>query len=329
VNEERRRTRDLVSVVVTSYNVAPYLSSAVESALRQSYRQLEVLVVDDGSSDGSLESLSGIHDPRLELFALPHQGPAATLNAGLERASGEFIAFLDGDDLYAERNLECQLAVLHNHPDVDLTFCRSRMIAEDGSDLGPTTRYLARPISFDDLLTDNVIGNGSAVVVRSAAIETAGPYDTQLGACYDLDLWLRIARLRSGNVRALPDVLLYYRRRPGQLTGSRQLMERNWWQLIEKMRALEPEAIARLGRRAASNMYRFLAYICYERGATGEALALVGRSVRYAPRHSLAVRRTYLLLAGIVAGMLLPDAVHARLERRLRRGLGWRRPQSA
>lgn len=317
----------LVSVIVTCFDVAPYLRAAVDSVLRQTYHRFEILVVDDGSTDGSLETLRGIDDPRLKTFALAHQGPVATLNAGLDRASGEFISFLDGDDLYAENNLECQVALLRRTPDVDLTFGRSRLIAQDGALLGLATRYRAGPIGFEDLLADNLIGNGSAVVARSAAIRKAGLCDLKYGACYDLDLWLRIARLRPGNIRAIPEVLIYYRRRPGQLTGERELLERNWRRLLEKMREIEPATVARLEGRASSNMYRFIAYSCYERGATREALSLVARSIRLAFPYSLAVPRTYLLLFGIVARMLLPAAMHARLEGLVRRGGRRRAPR--
>jgi len=213
-----------VSVVMPVYNVAPWVAAAIESALRQTLTNLEVIVVDDGSSDDTGRVVSCIDDPRVRFESMPHQGAAATLNHAVRIASGTFVAFLDGDDLWAPAKLERQIAFMEQRPETDLTFSQSRLCNEHGANLGLTSRREHEPVSFERLYVDNMIGNGSSVVARRTALLEAGPFDTELLGGYDFDVWLRIALLRPANVFCIPAVLTYYRRREGQITKNWKLM---------------------------------------------------------------------------------------------------------
>ena len=149
---------------------------------------------------------------------------------------------------------------LNAQPRADLTFSWSRIIDEDGRDTGLTSRLWDGPISFSELLADNVIGNGSALVLRREALMAAGGIDAAFAACYDLDAWLRIGALRPGNLWAVPEFLTFYRRRPGQITGDVAVVERSFEQLLQKARWFAPRAVALVEGRARSNMQRFCAY---------------------------------------------------------------------
>lgn len=295
-----------VSVVMAAYNVAPFVAEAVRSGLDQTFADLELIVVDDGSTDGTADIVAAMDDPRLRLIRLPHGSATITLNAGLDAARGEFLALLDGDDRWHPRKLERHVSFLDQHPEVDLSFSWSRIIDESGADTGNRARQWTGPISFSQLLTDNVIANGSAVVFRATAYQAAGPFDPTFGGCYDLDVWLRIARLRPGNLCALPEELTDYRRRSGQLTKDTRMMESSWLRLIEKMRPLEPELVARAAPGCCVNLYRFLSYTNYEQGAMRESIRCLWLSFSYQPWGFVRDYRNWCLLAIQATNLILP-----------------------
>ena len=113
--------RPVVSVIICAYNVAPYIRDSVDSALRQTYDNIEVIVVDDGSTDGGLDLLSGIDDRRLRVEKRPHSGHGASLNAGIALTRGRYVGLLDADDRWLPEKLERHLAHHARHPAVDMT----------------------------------------------------------------------------------------------------------------------------------------------------------------------------------------------------------------
>jgi glycosyltransferase involved in cell wall biosynthesis len=107
-----------VSVVMPAYNVAPFIATSVESVLQQSFTDLELIVVDDGSVDGTADRLSGFRDPRLRVIRQANSGSAAARNSGILLASGQYMGFLDADDLWAPTKLETHIGFLERHPDI-------------------------------------------------------------------------------------------------------------------------------------------------------------------------------------------------------------------
>lgn len=309
------RISPAVSVVTAAYNVAGYIGQTLESALAQTFRDFELIVVDDGSTDGTRDIVDGISDPRVCLVSRPHQGASCSLSDGVALARAPYLSFLDADDLWSPSKLERQVQFLDDHPNADLVFSWSRMIDEQGVDTGLTARLWTGSISFSQLLVDNVIGNGSALMMRREALVAAGGIDATLPACHDLDAWLRIALLRSGNVWAIPEFLTFYRRRPGQLTGDVPLMESCFDRLMEKMRTLAPAAVARVEKKARSNMQRFYAYGWYQSRDYSRALRWMTRSFRRAPVTFVADGRNWQMTAAAAAGLVLPARLHGLLTR--------------
>ena len=303
----------VVSVVMTAYNVAAYVATAIESALAQTFRDFEMIVIDDGSTDGTLQIAERFQDSRLRVVVSRHRGAAAQLREGIENTSGPYLAFLDADDLWYPTKLERHIQFLNARPGADLAFSWSRIVDEEGEDTGLTSRQWDGPISLTELLADNVIGNGSALVLRREALESAGGIDPTFLACYDLDAWLRIAALRPGNLWAIPDFLTSYRRRPGQITANVPLMERSFEQVLRKAHWFAPRAVAEVEQRARCNMQRFCAYGWYRAGYYGRALATMSRSLRRAPEVFLADRRNWKMTAAALSGLLLPGGLHRRI----------------
>jgi len=304
-----------INVVTASYNVADYIGQAIHSALAQTFRDFELIVVDDGSTDGTLDVLRQISDHRIRLEPRPHQGASASLAHGIALARAPYLAFLDGDDFWNPNKLERHIRFLESHPAVDLTFSWSRIVDEFGRDSGLTSRLWNGSISCSELLADNVIGNASSPVFRREALLAAGGIDVNFPGYYDLDAWLRMSLMRPGNLVAIPEFLTFYRRRPGQLTADVAMMERSFDRLLEKMRAIAPEDVARSGKRARSNMQRFFAYGRYQADDYSAALRTIARSFGQAPGMFLSDSRNWKMLAATLAGLVLPQRVRGYLTR--------------
>ncbi len=222
-----------VSVVVPCHNAEPYLGRTLASICAQSWRDLEIIVVDDGSTDGSVAVAEGLGDPRLRVVRQAASGgPSAPRNRGIAEARGRLVFFCDADDVMRPGKVEAQVALLKAHPDVGLVFTDFEVIdLEDrvleGSFLAPfaTLRRvvaagpgpeggLRRDRLLDGLLRANFIGT-SSVAVRKSVLDDVGGFDPALPSSEDLDLWLRIARCHAC---AFLDLVGHgYRRRPGSV----------------------------------------------------------------------------------------------------------------
>jgi hypothetical protein len=300
---------------MAAYNIAPYIGAAVESALAQTFTDFELIIVDDGSRDATAEIVQRYSDPRIRFTQRPHAGLPLTLVEGIGLARGTYLSFHDGDDLWSPTKLERHVRFLEQHPAVDLTFSWSRIIDEEGRDTRLTTRLWRGPISFSELLTDNVIGNASALVFRRAALEAAGGIDTALPLCHDFDAWLRIGLLRPGNLHAIPEFLTFYRRRKGQLTSDVGALEASFEMLLAKIRLLAPAALAGVEKKTRSNMQRFFAYGWYQAEDYGRALRYLVQSFQRAPGIFVGDPRNWKMSAAAVAGLLLPSRWHGYLTR--------------
>jgi glycosyltransferase involved in cell wall biosynthesis len=293
-----------------AYNVAGYIGEAIQSALVQTFGDFELIVMDDGSTDATLGIANRISDPRLRVVRSLHRGAGVQLRDGIELTRAPYIAILDADDLWSPDKLERHVQFMDAHPTADLTFCWSRIVGQDGADTGLTSRLWDGPISFSELLADNVIGNGSAVMLRRQALKAAGGVDPRFLICHDLDVWLRIAWLRPGNLWAIPEFLSSYRRRPDQLTSDVRRLEHDFDFLIEKTRRYAPRFVGRIENQARGNMQRFFAYGWYQTGHYGESVRTMARSLGRSPSTFFADRRNWEMSAAALSGLLLPDRLH-------------------
>jgi glycosyltransferase involved in cell wall biosynthesis len=188
----------LASVIVAVYNGERFLAETLESVLAQDYDPYEVIVVDDGSEDGTGEVARAFEE--VQYIRQENQGPSSARNTGLAAASGEFVAFFDSDDLMLPHKLSTQIGYLLAHPEVGCTLARQAIRVEEGVD--PPT-WLRR---------DRLVGDVAGVlplsaVVRMADVERIGGFDPDLRFSEDLDL---LFRLRAAGVRIeiLPDVVM-------------------------------------------------------------------------------------------------------------------------
>jgi glycosyltransferase involved in cell wall biosynthesis len=201
-----------ISVLLPVYNAQPYLDAAVGSILMQSFRDFELIAVDDGSTDGSLALLQQYArmDSRVRVITRPHSGIAGALNDGVAAAAGEFLARMDGDDISVPSRFEKQVAFLRQHADVVLVGSRVLLIDPDGQTLFETEQPLENPQIQHALLSDvGWVVVHSAAMMRTAAVRAAGGYRMELAPCEELDLLVRLSE--AGHLANLPQILLLYR----------------------------------------------------------------------------------------------------------------------
>ena len=194
-----------ISVIIPTYNSAGFLPQAVESALRQTYRDYEIVVVDDGSTDDTREAVAPYLD-RIIFETTVHGGPSAARNRAIRRSSGEFLAFLDADDLWHPDKLRRQMEVFQNNRDIGLVHTDAAYVRTGNSNTDRTwfgtRKRLETGRAFSGLLNDCFI-IVSSVVVKRACLEDAGWFDENLMWWEGYDLWLRIAfNHRIGMVNA-------------------------------------------------------------------------------------------------------------------------------
>jgi len=205
-------------VVIPTHDRAHLVGDAVRSALAQTQGDLEVIVVDDGSTDGTASVIAAIDDPRVRFLRQPHLGIGAARNHGIRAARGRYLAFLDSDDLWLPDLLANEVPLLDADPGVALVHARARAVGLDGRPRakvsGQAPRAPAQPLA--SLLYGNSVATPTALV-RRASVEAAGLCDEGLVARVDWDLWLRVAR--AGEVAFVDGVLALFREHPGRTTG--------------------------------------------------------------------------------------------------------------
>ena len=212
-----------VSVVIPSYNHAAYIREAVDSVLSQSLSDLELIVVDDGSQDESLDILAGYSDRRFHLYTQPNQGAHAAINRGLHAATGDYLAILNSDDAYHPQRLEKLVSVLKADPGIGLAGSHIQLIDQKGQPLGIKHGYLdCEPWLLDKpqrsfragddlraaLLTENYFATTSNFVFSRRWFERTGDF-RPLRFTHDWDYALRLAKLAE--VALVPEPLLRYR----------------------------------------------------------------------------------------------------------------------
>lgn len=201
-----------VTVLLAVYNGLPYLPAAIESVLRQTFTDFELLIVDDASTDGSAACVEAYHDPRIRLVRHEvNRGQTASLNRGLALAQGTYIARLDADDVCAPERLERQTRFLDQHPDVAVV--GARMMGVDAA--GRRTERLGREVRDGaTLIAWLLVGvcplGHPSVMFRRSAVADVGNYDEAFAIGQDYDLWIRLA-VRRHAAYVLDEPLVMYR----------------------------------------------------------------------------------------------------------------------
>lgn len=240
--------RGAVSVVIPCYNASRYIYDTIQSVLTQTYRIEKILVINDGSSDESLDILKKFGD---KIIVLHHEngenkGQALSLNLGLQYVDSEFVAFLDADDVWDENKLACQIDCLNKNPDCLLCYTNGHVVDEQDRPLYPIF-----PAGFEehnrvgDILLDCYIRTPSMVMVRRSLFDKVGYFSESFSAP-DHDMWIRASEV--GKFYYLERDLVGYRQHPGQLSSmhARKMWENGFAVLQDAARRYPyPERLKR------------------------------------------------------------------------------------
>ena len=220
----------LVSVVMPCYNAAPYLTEAVESALRQSYGNVELILVDDGSTDGSPGIAAGLaerHSGRITLLHSPRAGPYPARNLGLQCVRGEFVAFLDADDWWDSTALEKLHAALVGAR-ADLAYCGWHNVGE-GVTSAPYVPPAYEQADAVEAFLRTTPWPIHAALVKRGVVDQLGGFSVRRFSSMDYDFWLRSLALTRSIVR-VPEVLAFYRwHSPNQVSAVK------WRQVLDAL----------------------------------------------------------------------------------------------
>lgn len=295
---------DLVSVIVPAYNAEATLDETLRSVRGQTHRALEIIVVDDGSTD-STRALAERHaaaDARVRVLRQTNAGVAAARNAGWQQARSPFIAFVDADDLWAPAKIERQLAALHAGGDrVGLVYCWFARIDAASRIVGLHDGPLWRGDVTQPILQSNFVGNGSAALVRRDALVAAGGFDVGLQArgahgCEDYQLYCRVAE--RWHFALVPERLVGYRQLPDNMSSDRARMLRSWMLVHDEIIARRPDQT----HAAARGLHHYALWLVNDavsHHANGQVASLLGLLLARHPRTAIQV---------LVNGLLRPAA---------------------
>lgn len=300
----------LISVVIPAYNSEKTIQYTIESVLQQTFKDFELIVIDDGSQDSTYQVVSSFSDSRIRVFSYPNAGVSASRNRGISKANGEFIAFLDSDDLWTPDKLEAQLRALEDNPQAAVAYSWTDYIDESGQFLYPGNHPTATGEVYSQLLLTNFIENGSNPLIRREALIQVGGFDESLFGPEDWELFIRLAARYPFVV--VPRSHILYRMSTHSISFNLPRQEAQCLQVIERAFNQAPESLQHLKPLSIANLYQYLLF----RGLAGPlerqtalaAARCLWHSVRYDP--SVLRRRSRLMLIvslKLLAAILLPS----------------------
>lgn len=247
-----------VSTVVPAYNAMRFLPQTVASALAQTWQDFELLIIDDGSSDG-IDVWAAQHpDARIRLIRQANQGAATARNTGILEAEGEYIAFLDADDLWEPTKLERQVACLEARPEVGLVHTAIRYIDEDGYDTGRILRSEGDGDVWKQVVLHMLIRCGSTPIIRRSCFDKVGVFDPQLGFAEDWDMWIRIAA--QYHFAVINDPLVSYRQHSSNMTKGHKVIMPNLEKVLARAFYDAPSQDENIKDEAYGRAYLFAAW---------------------------------------------------------------------
>jgi len=272
----------LVSVITASYNMGHYVCQAVDSVLNQDYPNIEIIVVDDGSTDDTQSRLAQYaDDDRVTVIHQENQGQTVAKNRGLDAAKGQLVGFCDADNLWKPGKLAIQVPHLQANPKIGVVYGDINLIDDEGKSLPPATtiRYSGKITA--KLLVDNFVTFNTTLVPRKILTDVNG-FDENLRMGIDYDLWLRISL--DYEFSYLDQPLVDYRIWGGQMSHRTGERMENFFRLLEKFLKDNPDAVSQAeGKHAWAHSYTTRGIWLASVGRTREAWQDFRKAAGYRP----------------------------------------------
>lgn len=292
----------VISVIIPVYNGEKTIEETVRSVLNQTFQDFEIIIIDDGSKDATLEVIQQILDPRIQVYSYANSGQGASRNRGFSYATGQYISFLDADDLWTPDKLEAQLEALQTNSDAAVAYSWTDFIDEFGNFLRPGSHLNISGNVYPHLLLTNILENGSNPLIRREAINKVGDFDESLPPAEDWDFYLRLAAVYPFVVVPRPQIL--YRVYANSSSTNVFHLETVSVKVIDK--AFAQTSLHHLKSHSLANLYKYLTFKSLEHSSGRvqgfAAIQFLGKAI-WNDRSFLKQRR--IILSSILKGVSL------------------------
>lgn len=309
----------LVSVIIAAYNSENTIVQTIFSVLEQTFKDLEIIVIDDGSKDNTVERVREIKDRRIKLFPYENGGVAKARNRGITHATGEYITFLDHDDLWTPDKIEAQVSALQNSPDAGVAYSWTiNMYSEEK----PVRFTKLSPFYFEgdvysQLLVYNFVASGSNILARAEVVESVGGFDGAPLSNEDWDFYIRLASKWSFVV--VPQYQIIYRHTANSMSSQIERLEKGGVILIDKAYQSVPENLQHLKNQSFCNHYIYCSELYIESYANSqkadcrqnltEAYRTLRMAVHFCPQVLVKKAGLVQLLKLLSASVLTPKSI--------------------
>ncbi|MFB2938674.1 glycosyltransferase family 2 protein [Aerosakkonemataceae cyanobacterium BLCC-F154] len=301
-----------ISVIIPAYNAERTILETIQSIQQQTFQDFELIVINDGSTDRTLEILNQINEPRLKVFSYNNGGLPTARNRGISNASGEFISFIDADDLWTADKLESQLMALQQNPNAGVAYSWTLNMRDEGQSVSfaqGASSTLEGNV-YQDLLLGNFIGSGSNILIRRSVIEMIGEFEPTMKSFEDWDFYLRAAAKCEFVVVPKPQIL--YRQTSQSMSSKVDVMEKEGLRAIERAYQAAPLEIQYLRNKSLAFLYRYCAGLCLANNIDAKLLKYAQEKLWIAVKlYPPILRERYAqnLITKLLVKRVLPDSV--------------------
>ncbi|MCC5642104.1 glycosyltransferase [Nostoc sp. CHAB 5824] len=246
----------VISVIIPAYNSEKTINHTIQSVLNQTFTDLELIVINDGSQDSTLAIVTQIQDPRIKVFSYSNAGGNVSRNRGLHRAVGEFVSFLDADDIWTPDKLQSQLKALQENITAKVAYSWTDYIDENGEFILSGKRVNVNGNVYEHLLLNNFLENGSNPLICRKALITLGGFDESLSAAQDWDMWLRLGS--KFNFICVPSIQILYRISANSVSSNLFRQEKACLQVLSRAYKERPSTFNSTWNISLANLYKYL-----------------------------------------------------------------------
>ena len=256
-----------VSVIIPTYNSSRTIGETLQSVFRQTYSDFEILLINDGSTDNLMEALKGFQDSRLQILDYENGGLSAARNRGIDRASGDYLIFLDADDLWSSDKLESHVNALDNarktNPKAGVVYSWAYFLDDETN-----ACYINHPKLYEgdvlsDILGSNFVTSGSNPMITREAINSVGYFNDDFKGASDWEYWIRLAQ--QWNYILIPERQVFYRQSRTSMSSNIDNMENSALQVLKSVFPTLPGDLQSIQATARSNIYFYSAHLYFTR----------------------------------------------------------------
>ena len=247
-----------ISIIIPTYNSESTIEETIASIQQQSFTDYEIVVIDDGSKDRTVEVVTNLTEPRLKLYTYENGGVATARNRGISHADGEFISFLDADDLWTPDKLESQIEALKRNPEAKVAYSWTSIIDEEGKFLFSGPRFTFQGNVYPQLLQTNFLLNASNILIHRDVLEVVAGFNPQLAYTADWDFYLRLAA--NFEFVAVTKFQNLYRQSANSMSSNIEPLKQESLALLDRIyQTASVEHKLQSSKKSYSNLYLYCA----------------------------------------------------------------------